>query len=103
MNLLGFDCSEFDSFNNQQGNDSLNALGQIIESIQFTSEEFGYRQPNEVICVACSLPIFEKFLLRVQSFYLHEACAVCSECGMSFDERCFEREGRFYCQKHYYR
>ncbi|KAI6191189.1 hypothetical protein M3Y97_00200900 [Aphelenchoides bicaudatus] len=106
MSFPNFDCTDFHSFGGQANNladDSLNALGQIIESIQLTSDSFIYKQSNETTCASCGLPIFDQFMFRVQSFYFHETCAVCNECGSSFDGRCFQRDGRLYCPRHYSR
>lgn len=47
MSFSSFDCAEFHAFGGQSNNvadDSLNALGQIIESIQLSADSFLYKQ-----------------------------------------------------------
>ncbi|KAI6243715.1 hypothetical protein M3Y99_00034800 [Aphelenchoides fujianensis] len=82
-----------------QTEESLNALGQVIESIRL-SPDFGLQKSSSCLCAACGGPIFDRFLLRVHLLFFHESCAICADCGVHLDGRCFERDGRLFCHEH---
>ncbi|KAI6174006.1 hypothetical protein M3Y98_01143500 [Aphelenchoides besseyi] len=97
-----FDCADFLFHSNNRTNpmdETLSSLGQVIESISL-SPNFAFQTGADCVCSACGVPIFDRFLFRVQSHFFHESCATCAECGVPLDGRCFERDGRLYCHQH---
>ncbi|KAI6226904.1 hypothetical protein M3Y95_00670500 [Aphelenchoides besseyi] len=97
-----FDCADFLFHSDNRTNpmdETLSSLGQVIESISL-SPNFAFQTGADCVCSACGVPIFDRFLFRVQSHFFHESCASCAECGVPLDGRCFERDGRLYCHQH---
>ena len=55
------------------------------------------------MCLACSLPIRDQLVLRVEENYFHSLCLNCSDCHMKVLEQCFARDGRIYCKKDFFK
>ena len=65
----------------------------------------GQGQPLRV-CVGCSGPILDQYILRVApNLEWHAACLKCSQCQKFLDEKCtcFVRDGKIYCKEDYVR
>ncbi|KRY32038.1 LIM homeobox transcription factor 1-alpha [Trichinella spiralis] len=56
-------------------------------------------------CVACKMPINDRFMLNVAGNFWHERCLVCSICGLelSLAPSCFLRDGKVLCRGDYLR
>ncbi|KRY17866.1 LIM homeobox transcription factor 1-beta.1 [Trichinella patagoniensis] len=54
-------------------------------------------------CVACKMPINDRFMLNVAGNFWHERCLVCSICGLelSLAPSCFLRDGKVLCRGDY--
>ena len=77
----------------------------ILGSTSSSIGSGGQGQPLRV-CVGCSGPILDQYILRVApNLEWHAACLKCSQCQKFLDEKCtcFVRDGKIYCKEDYVR
>ena len=54
-------------------------------------------------CAGCSMPIDDRFLLRLMESSWHEQCVRCSVCSQPLTTSCFVRDQRIFCRHDYER
>ncbi len=55
------------------------------------------------ICAGCSLPIMERYLMKVLDKSWHFQCVKCSDCNSLLSEKCFSRDSKLYCRKDFFK
>jgi hypothetical protein len=54
-------------------------------------------------CAGCQKLITDRYMYMVQERIWHEACVLCAECHTVLRERCYHRDGKFFCRKDFFR
>ncbi|KAJ8300958.1 hypothetical protein KUTeg_022477 [Tegillarca granosa] len=52
-------------------------------------------------CAGCQKPIQDRYLLKVQDNFWHEACLQCAICRLPLSGSCFTRDMQLYCKPDY--
>ena len=55
------------------------------------------------ICLACHEPIHDRWINELLGGFWHENCLRCCDCDRILNEKCFHRDGQFYCEEDFYR
>lgn len=58
---------------------------------------------NQFICCGCDQPITDRYILQVDNKKWHYGCLRCSHCKCSLNDKCWHRQGNFYCKDDYLR
>ncbi len=66
--------------------------------IYYSCLPFFYVAGNAPLCAGCTLPITDRFILKVLDKPWHSKCLRCSECHNQLTDKCYSRGGRVYCK-----
>ncbi|KAI8779548.1 LIM/homeobox protein Lhx5 [Biomphalaria glabrata] len=55
------------------------------------------------LCVRCSLPIFDQFILQLQGQTWHSNCLRCSVCQGTLSQMCYSDNSQLYCQNDFFK
>ena len=55
------------------------------------------------VCFGCSLPISDRYLLKVLDKLWHDSCLRCCQCNVALKEKCFARDSNLYCKQDFYK
>nr|CAH7745481.1 unnamed protein product [Callosobruchus chinensis] len=58
-------------------------------------------EKNCEVCEGCGLKIHDRYLMRVADTSWHEACLICSMCGILLQHSCYTRNTKLYCKADY--
>ncbi|CAJ0933074.1 unnamed protein product, partial [Mesorhabditis belari] len=76
----------------------LSAISDVVNSIGLHYEKKNHLET----CGECRLPIFDRYACRIGNNTYHESCLHCCICSHNLTNTCYEKNGHFYCQQHYF-
>uniref|UniRef100_A0A7E4ULA4 Homeobox domain-containing protein n=1 Tax=Panagrellus redivivus TaxID=6233 RepID=A0A7E4ULA4_PANRE len=82
----------------------LAAIGEVIELIgQTWTMDYGSAiEKPMATCQVCCQGIQDQYMMKIGQTVCHEKCATCCLCQIQLTDKCYEKNGSFYCQVHYY-